>query len=378
MISLKQKKCIGIITLPIHDAGTIPLTNLINVLREISDMVYIIAGNSHNKITIDSNVKILYGKNHSFKDSLPLRILLYINYQILCSWFILKHRREIFIWIFFIGGQNMIIPVFTGILLRRKIIIMMGSSSFHTVAYKKNVLLHIEKRLALVNLYFSDKIVIYSKVFIEKWELTKFVNKIIIGSPHTISFKRFRIFRDIQQRDNVIGFVGRFTEEKGIINLIHSIALIQKKRKDLRFLLIGDGPKKDELHKFIFDNNLEKAITIIKWVSHDSLPDYLNSIKLLILPSYTEGLPNIMLEAMACGTPVLATPVGAIPDVIRDSETGFIMEDNSPECIARNVMRAMSDPDLERVAERGRMYVEEEYRFGKILEKWKCVLSTVD
>lgn len=58
-----------------------------------------------------------------------------------------------------------------------------------------------------------------------------------------------------------------------------------------------------------------------------------------VLPFYTKELSNIMLEAMACGTPLLATPVGAILDVIRDGETGFIMEDNSPECTARNVMQ---------------------------------------
>ena len=98
----------------------------------------------------------------------------------------------------------------------------------------------------------------------------------------------------------------------------------------------------------------------------------------LVLPSYTEGLPNIMLEAMACGTPVLATPVGAIPDVIRDGKTGFIMEDNSPKCIAENVVRALEHPDLEEIAEAGRRFVEDEFTFEKAVERWKSILQNIE
>ena len=84
-----------------------------------------------------------------------------------------------------------------------------------------------------------------------------------------------------------------------------------------------------------------------------------------------------MLEAMACGTPVLATPVGAIPDVIIDGKTGFIMENNSPECIAENVIRALASPDLEEIAENGRRFVEENFTCEKTVENWKRVFQDI-
>ena len=130
-------------------------------------------------------------------------------------------------------------------------------------------------------------------------------------------------------------------------------------------LIGGDGPLKELIEASLQKGGVTARVDLPGWISHDDLPGYLNQLRLLVLPSYTEGLPNIMLEAMACGTPVLATPVGAIPDVIIDGKTGFIMENNSPECIAENVKRALDSPDLERIAEAGRRFVEENFTFER-------------
>ena len=75
---------------------------------------------------------------------------------------------------------------------------------------------------------------------------------------------------------------------------------------------------------------------------------------------------------------MLATPVGAIPDIIIDGKTGFIMENNSPECIAENVIRALSSPDLERIAEAGRRFVEENFTFERTVENWKEILQSIE
>ncbi|MGI5892725.1 MAG: glycosyltransferase family 4 protein [Bacillota bacterium] len=165
--------------------------------------------------------------------------------------------------------------------------------------------------------------------------------------------------------------------EKGIENFAKALPAILHDHQNFHANIGGDGPLKEEIKVILEEDNLTTRVSLLGWISHDDLPKYLNQFRLLVLPSYTEGLPNIMLEAMACGTPVLATPVGAIPDVIIDGKTGFIMENNSPECIAENVIRALNSPDLERIAEAGRWFVEGEFTFERVVERWKKVLEEI-
>ena len=78
---------------------------------------------------------------------------------------------------------------------------------------------------------------------------------------------------------------------------------------------------------------------------------------------------------MGCGTPVLATPVGGIPDVIKDGETGFILEDNLPECIAENVIRALNHQNLEKIAKNARKVIEDEYTYEAAVERYRKILK---
>ena len=103
----------------------------------------------------------------------------------------------------------------------------------------------------------------------------------------------------------------------------------------------------------------------------------MNELRLLVVPSYTETGPYIAFEAMACGTPVLGTPVGLMADVLRDGENGFIMENNSPECIAKNIIRALNDPNLEQIARNARNLVETEFTFEKAVDRYRGILDSL-
>ena len=114
---------------------------------------------------------------------------------------------------------------------------------------------------------------------------------------------------------------------------------------------------------------------IVDWISHSNLPEYYNKLKLLVLPSYTEGLPNVVIEAMACGTPVLVTSVGAIPDIVTDGVTGFILENTSPEHIAENIVRALNHPDLEKITLNAKRFIDENYVYEATTRKFKNVFD---
>lgn len=172
-----------------------------------------------------------------------------------------------------------------------------------------------------------------------------------------------------------IGYIGRFSEEKGIINLIRSIPIILDTISNANFILIGGGKLECNAKEMIKELGLGDKVTFPGWIDNRELNEWINQMDLVIIPSYTEGLPGVLVESIACGIPVLATPVGAIPDYIRDGETGFIMKDNSPECIAKNTIRALNDPTLKNIGNNGRLLAQKEFSRDVIISRWNDLIE---
>lgn len=192
-----------------------------------------------------------------------------------------------------------------------------------------------------------------------------------------MDFNEYKIKKQFDERDNLVGYIGRLSGEKGILNFVKAIPAILEEGRETKFLIGGDGQLREKIERYLDEKNLSPKVKLAGWVPHDELPDYLNELKLVVLPSYTEGLPNVMLEAMACGTPVLATPVGCVPDVIKDGENGFIMQNNSPECIAENVVRVLNYSELDKVMKNARELVKKEFTYDAAVERYRRVLGNL-
>src|SRR5207244_4478612 len=130
-----------------------------------------------------------------------------------------------------------------------------------------------------------------------------------------------RLFRPPRKR--IVGAAGRLSPEKGFDVLVDAIALVRDHNPDVAFAIFGDGPCRPDLQQQISSLGLTGAVALAGF--RLDLDQYLPHLDLLVLPSHTEGLPNVVLEACAAGVPVVATAVGGTPEVIEDGASGFLV-----------------------------------------------------
>ncbi len=373
----QPKNNICVITSPRPKAGMIPLSNLVSILNCIYNTLYVITGNEGCAIGLNNGNIMVSSVKYVRSDNLMEKIINYFCTQLQLSFKLFKIRDEIRVGMFFMG-EGLILPVLTLKIIRKKVILCLAASAPQMIDAKKDLTLMglVLKNFELLNYRLADKIILYSPLLITDWCMGSYTSKILFSREHFIDLNKFKISSGLDTRRYSVGFVGRLNEEKGALNFAKSIAIIRKQESECKILFGGDGPLTKDINTYIKANDL-KNIELLGWIPHDDLPDYLNNIKILVIPSYTEGLPNIMLEAMACGTLVIASSVGAIPDFIKDGETGFILKNNSPECIAAKVNHALKHPNLQHIILNARRMVEREFSFEVAKEKWRKVLEVV-
>jgi len=137
-------------------------------------------------------------------------------------------------------------------------------------------------------------------------------------------------------------YVGRLSEEKGARYLVEAISLLAaSKKKDFEVIIAGDGDQGDMVRRTIKDNKLEGLVVMLGEVPHIQVPELMRACDIFCLASLREGMPNAVLEAQACGLPVIATNVGGLPDMITN-ENGVLVDPGSAEELAKGILCAMS------------------------------------
>ena len=394
----KPKVCVVSFPMPSFWVVNVFLLDLIKILEPITDETYIITKNSGFAAPI-KKVRICDTKlGLHFRDSVRHKVLSLVYQlfkivfiQIIMCCYLIRIIRRMHLIIFYVGGINLTLPMLIAKLFRKKVILfamgrgpaMRGISHEMTRFTAINFIFKIIFDFLFKLLYkLPDKIVLESEKEISFLGFEEYREKVDDRGARYIDTDIFYIKKRIDERKNIIGFLSRLSEEKGVTNLVKSVPLLLNSTKnideEIEVMIYGDGPLKNELNKIIQKNDLNNYVQLKGRIpSHAMVASVLNDFKLFVLPSNVEGLPTIILEAMACGTPVLVTPVGSIPAVIKDGETGFILEDNSPECIAKNVIRFLEYPELDEIVKNARRLIEGNYIYGVAVERYRDILESM-
>lgn len=204
--------------------------------------------------------------------------------------------------------------------------------------------------------------------------------------PNGVDLKKFKIEKskwkitndDESVKEKIIVSASRLVKKNGIADLILSLKFLPI---SIKLKLLGDGEDRKYLEQLVNESGLTERVDFIGTVATEDLPRYYQTASVFVRPSYSEGLGNAFLEAMACGLPVIGTNVGGLKDFLFDGQTGFVCEVGNPESIAAKISFIL-DPQnkikVEEVIERAEKLVKEKYDWDNLAEKMKIILSNLN
>jgi len=175
--------------------------------------------------------------------------------------------------------------------------------------------------------------------------------------------------------DIVVGVVGRLAPQKGHRDLIVAAAQLAGAHPQLKYVFWGNGHLENELRDLTAQHNLTDRV-LFAGIAEDMAQVYAE-IDLLAMPSLSEGLPMALLEAMTAQLLVLATPVGDIPEVIKDNETGFLTPVENPAQLAQRIasLIEMPQPERQRIAANARQFIIDHFSAEAMAAQYKTLLQ---
>lgn len=340
--------------------------------------VYVIGGNS-KRLPPHRNTHFLdvgFGM-HYLKEKRPvsysalLWILKVIAFQVTSSAHIFRHRSELRKVVFYLAYPYHLMPLLVSKALR--------ISTVEVVTRGTDEASNSTVENLLNRLYFAlvDHISPESNSLLTPLIRKRYEQKIVPPGYRYVDLERFKVSKEFSKRSYTVGFIGRLVEEKGIRTFINAIPVIATETKSISFIIGGTGPLldwvSDECRSLSEKHGVE--IEVMGFIPDENFPEILNELKVLVFPSYhNEGLPTILLESLACGTPVLATRVGAVQDVIKENETGFFISSGDQEDLAKQILSRCHNSSLDEIAKKGRYLIERDFSIDSALIRWKKII----
>jgi glycosyltransferase involved in cell wall biosynthesis len=329
------------------------LLHLLRILKTLKYQVILMAGSLDPK-EYGAEVKCIRALTKFTRSNILLnKIIVYILSNFIYIHKLIIYRKEINIVLIF--QSESIFTCFFGRLLRKKVITYFGGLGYLNLISKPSL---INKLLGLVYFSFefltamlSNRILVISQSLSRRSFLHKFVKKTFVAPLLFIDetlWSEFKMTKPYDFRNEILGFVGRLEYEKGFDFFLKVVMQALARRPKLRIIIIGDGSLAPLAKKMAKKDN---RITYLGWLGRNKLPSYLNDMKLLFLPSITEGAPFIVYEAMACGTPVVMTYFEGVEKIIKNGVNGYLVLNRDPTQVCKFLLRLLfSKNELKKIS----------------------------
>lgn len=376
-MKMSSDNSVCVVTHPITHASEPAIDGLLEVISAVAS-VSLITANLPEDSDVWDRYQVSEVSDEGMGDSILTAALRFILNQIRMCREISEQDEEI---ILFFGSTSYVLPILFSHLLGKRVILEprgnVPDSLYRvwderlpsTVASLLSRPVWILERIGYAS---ADAIVTLSPSMADDLGLRRYEAKLHENGARPVDTERFRPTNPYNDRQRKIGYLGRLDEEKGVDVLTE---VVKHLPKNITFVFIGDGALRSHIEDELSGKIDRGEVVITGWIDHDEVPKYLNDLRLLVMTSRTEGVPTTALEAMACGTPVCATPVGGIPDVVKEDETGFLLEDDDPVEISSRLESIMQRDDLREISENSRLFVEDNYDFQVVADRYDSILS---
>lgn len=224
------------------------------------------------------------------------------------------------------------------------------------------------KFLGIISLKQASKVICVSNYL--KNEIQPFVqdnSKVSVFPNGLGAAEKFMDAEQAMHDSPTLLWIGRFSEEKNVPLLLDIIKLILKKFPSAKLYLVGSGPQEEFLKKEVVKRSLDSHVIFTGKISPQRTYTYYAQSDVFVLPSHREGFGVVLIEAMATGVPVVASNVGAIPEIIDNKQTGFLAESNNAKDFAEKILLLLENEDLRKsFGNRGKVKVKNNYLWRNI------------
>jgi len=174
--------------------------------------------------------------------------------------------------------------------------------------------------------------------------------------------------------DVIIGTVARLHKQKGMEYFIDAAAGVLQKKNNVKFIIVGDGPDRQKLENKVTDSNLQDKVYFTGYRNDSS--ELISVFDIFVLPSLWEGTPNVVLEAMGYGIPVISTDTGGVSEIITDNQNGLLAPPGNSAMLAGKILELLSNPQLlQKLSASGKQAVIDKFSMKKMITQTQLLYN---